>query len=135
MARKKTRSRKPAGKAKKRHSAPRRATTRRAKAPKIARKAKRSAAAKKTGRKAAPSARSARKVVRKTRARKEVYGEGNYTATRNFDKAERAFVERNKSRIPAMAKDAEKALEGPQGNELREAEAEAASRGREDEAA
>ncbi len=134
MARSKTKSRKTAGKARKRRSSAAHRTVK-AKSGKTARKTQRRAALKKTGRKRALTARSAKKTARKTRAPKEIFGEGNYTATRNFDKAERAFVERNKSRIPAMAKDAEKALEGSQGNELREAEAEAASRSRENEAA
>ncbi len=60
--------------------------------------------------------------------RKEVFGEGNYTASREFDKAERTFVKKNKGRIAKLGKDAEKALDGPEGDDLREAEEEAASR-------
>ncbi len=49
-------------------------------------------------------------------------GEGSYTATRNYDRAQEAFVARNRARIGKLAKDAEKALEGPEGKSLRAAE-------------
>jgi hypothetical protein len=58
---------------------------------------------------------------------KDVIGEGNYTASRNFRKEETAFVRRNKKRIPQMGREAEAALDGPEGDELRSAEREAAS--------
>jgi len=136
MARRKTGSRKTAGKAKKRRTAAARRTAARKTTRKAAAKTTRRSAAGKKGRKA-PAASAARKArgSRKSSARKEIHGEGNYTATRNFDREEAAFVKRNKSRIPAMGKEAEKALEGPEGEELREAEQEAAARGRQDEAA
>jgi hypothetical protein len=65
--------------------------------------------------------------VKRSAKKKEVLGEGNYTASRNFREKETAFVQRNKSKIPAMGKAAEKALEGPEGADLRAAEAEARS--------
>ncbi|HVV94278.1 MAG TPA: hypothetical protein VHD15_12750 [Hyphomicrobiales bacterium] len=58
---------------------------------------------------------------------KDIHGEGNYTASKKFDDAEHAFVERNKDKIADMGKDAEKALEGREGADLRKAEEEAKS--------
>ena len=52
----------------------------------------------------------------------KVEGEGSYEATRRFDKKEEKFVHDNKSKIPGLAKDAEEAIEGPEGDELRKAE-------------
>jgi hypothetical protein len=81
------------------------------------------------GKKAAKksTAKRARKpAARKPKpARKEVLGEGNYTASRNFRKGETAFVRRNKNRIPKLGKEAEAALEGPEGKDLLAAEEEA----------
>jgi tRNA/tmRNA/rRNA uracil-C5-methylase (TrmA/RlmC/RlmD family) len=61
------------------------------------------------------------------RRSKDVIGEGNYTASRKFDKDQTAFVQRNKPMISKLGKEAETALDGPQGNELRQAEDEARS--------
>ena len=58
---------------------------------------------------------------------KDVHGEGNYTATRNFDRAEENFVKSHKQEIPAKGKEAERALEGKEGEELRKAEERAKS--------
>jgi len=116
--------------------------------------AKRSAAKKKTpakktkktkskARRAAPAKRAKTKTKRATpkakpkakkkktakRAAKSSVGEGNYAATRSFDKAEASFVKKNRAKIPAMGKEAEKALEGPEGAELISAEAEARAHG------
>jgi len=60
----------------------------------------------------------------------KVEGEGSYTATRRFDKAQEKFVHDKKSEIPGMGKDAEKALDGPEGEELRKAEDIAKSKAR-----
>jgi ribosome-interacting GTPase 1 len=49
-------------------------------------------------------------------------GEGSYTASRNYDRGTEKFIARNKGKIAKMAKDAEKALEGPEGKSLRAAE-------------
>lgn len=100
------------------------ATRRPAKRSTKAKAAKRAPAkrAKAPARKAKKAAKPARKA-----ARKEDLGEGNYTASREFRKAETNFVKKNKARIPAMGKAAEKALEGPEGDDLRRAEEEAKS--------
>lgn len=84
--------------------------------------AKKSAARKSTARKT-----TARKPARRSPpgARKDVFGEGNYTAAREFRRDETNFVRRNRNRIPALGEKAEQALEGPQGAELEEAENEA----------
>jgi len=74
---------------------------------------------------------AAKKPVKKTaKKKKQTVGEGNYEASRAFDKDQANFVKRNKDKIPAMAKAAEAALEGPEGDSLREAEATAADRSR-----
>ena len=56
-----------------------------------------------------------------------IEGEGSYTASRHFRTAQTDFVRRNRDNIGRMGKDAEAALEGPEGNELRAAENEARS--------
>lgn len=129
-ARKKSKNRKSKTKARKtsRAVAKRAASARKAKRP----VAKRSTA---KARKATPRTKAKKGGGTRKSPRKDVYGEGNYTATRAFDKAQTNFVKKNKSRIPEMGKKAEKALEGAKGPALREAEQQAASHGREDEAA
>ena len=57
-------------------------------------------------------------------------GKGDYAATRKFDSDEAAFVAKNKANIPNLGKEAEKALDGPEGDSLRDAEAAAAGRSR-----
>lgn len=93
-----------------------------------AKKTKRSAS-KKTKR-AAPKRKAA---VRVKKAPAEQIGEGSYAASRQFQKDEQSFVKKNRKRIPALAKEAEAALEGPEGPALAAAEEEA--RMRTDEAA
>jgi hypothetical protein len=56
----------------------------------------------------------------------DVQGEGNYKAAREFDKAEAAFAA-DKARVEKAAKDAEKALDGPEAADLAAAEAEGRS--------
>lgn len=63
----------------------------------------------------------------KTEKNKDVHGEGNYTATRNFDRAQENFVKAHKDEVAEKGKDAKKALEGSEGKVLREAEARAKS--------
>ena len=58
---------------------------------------------------------------------KDIQGEGNYDAARKFDAEERAFVE--KGGIEQRAKEAEAALDGPEGEELERARKEADERG------
>ena len=52
----------------------------------------------------------------------QLEGEGSYTGAKDYDDRTENFIERNKAKIPGLAKDAEDALEGPEGAELREAE-------------
>lgn len=115
-----------------------RAPSRKTKAPRKAktstRKAKRPAskAAKRPAKKAKAAARKApaRKAKPTAKKKKQIVGEGDYAASRAFLKDQSGFVEKNKAAIPAMGKAAEKALEGPEGDSLRDAEATAAARSR-----
>ena len=61
---------------------------------------------------------------------KQIVGEGDYAATRKFDADQASFVKRNKAKIPEMGKEAEAALDGPEGDSLRDAEAVAAGHSR-----
>ena len=56
-------------------------------------------------------------------AGEDIQGEGNYDAARKFDAEERAFVK--KGGIEQKAKEAEAALDGPEGEELERARKEA----------
>jgi hypothetical protein len=58
----------------------------------------------------------------KKKPQDKVHGEGNYAASRDYDERVGKFVSEKKSEIPKYAKDAEKALEGAEGDKLREAE-------------
>jgi hypothetical protein len=113
-----------------------------AKKTKKAVKAKK-APAKKTKAKKAPKKASKKKVVKaaakkvpakktakKAAKKKQSVGEGDYAASRSFLKDQSSFVEKNRANIPAMGLEAEKALDGPQGAVLRDAEATAAARSR-----
>ncbi len=66
----------------------------------------------------------------KPKKKKQIVGEGDYAATRKFDADQVGFVKRNKAKIPELGKAAEAALEGPEGDSLRDAEAAAAGRSR-----
>jgi hypothetical protein len=57
----------------------------------------------------------------------KIQGEGNYDAARKFDAEERAFVK--KGGIEQKAKEAEAALDGPEGEDLERARKEADERG------
>lgn len=61
-------------------------------------------------------------TTKDTDAKSEVQGEGNYDASRRYDKKLEKFVDERRSEIPGMAQDAERVLEGPEGDELRKAE-------------
>jgi hypothetical protein len=87
--------------------------------PAKAKPAKRKPAKAKTAKRAKPAA----------KRKPDVKGEGNYTAARNFRKKQTAFVKRNEAKIPEMGKEAQMALDGPQGGELRAAEAETREHG------
>ncbi len=101
-----------------------------------ARKAKKSVKkpAKKASKKSAKRATAkpaARKTAKKAAKKKQIVGEGDYQASRTFLKDQSSFVKKNKSSIPAMGREASRALEGPEGDALRQAETEAASHSRE----
>lgn len=126
---KKTTKKKPPSRAAKAKTAPARKAKKKA-AKKPVKKTSRKAAKKSVKRKAAsrkPVKKAARKAVKK---KKQIVGEGDYRASRAFLKDESNFVAKNKSRIPAMAREAERALDGPEGDALRDAEARAAGRSR-----
>jgi hypothetical protein len=61
-------------------------------------------------------------------AKPDIQGEGNYDAARKFDAEERAFVE--KGGYEKRAKDAEAALDGPEGADLEKARKETGERGK-----
>jgi hypothetical protein len=89
-------------------------------------KSKKAKKSKKTkARKAAP--RKAKKAAPKKK-KQEMIGEGDYVASQTFLKDQSDFVKKNKKKIPALGKEAEEALDGPEGDSLRAAEQEAASR-------
>ena len=117
---------KKAGKAKKKASPAKKSKS-------VARKAAKRPAkkAKKPAKKAVKkSVKAAVKKAPARKAKKKSVGEGDYAASRAFDKDQAGFVAKNKARIPAMGKAAEAALDGPEGAGLREAEATAAARSR-----
>ncbi len=70
--------------------------------------------------KAGPARDSAKSAAE--RGSEDIHGEGNYSAARRFRDSEEQFVADNKKKIPDMGKDAGKALDGPEGDELRRAE-------------
>jgi hypothetical protein len=57
----------------------------------------------------------------------QIQGEGNYDAARKFDEQERAFVK--SGQVEKKAKEAEEALDGPEGVELERARKETGERG------
>jgi hypothetical protein len=59
-----------------------------------------------------------------------VQGEGNYDAARRHRKDVESFGREKGDRIPEMAKEAERAVEGPEGTELKEAEEKGKSKAR-----
>src|SRR5664279_2452054 len=87
---------------------------------------KKSKPAKKSKKAAARKPAKAKKAAPKKK--QKLVGEGDYAASRTFLKDQSDFVKKNKAKIPAMAKEAEAALDGPEGNNLRAAEQEAMSR-------
>ena len=97
-----------------------------------AKKSKKKKPAKKTVKAAAKKAPAKKAKAKKApvKKKKQIVGEGDYAASKSFDKDQSSFVEKNKAKIPAMGLAAEKALEGPEGDSLREAEASAAARSR-----
>jgi len=129
MAAKKRKAKKAARKAKR--APARKAKTSAKKAKRPAKKAaKRPAKKAKAAAKKAPARKAPARKAKPTAKKKQIVGEGDYTASRTFLKDQSGFVEKNKAAIPAMGKEAENALEGPEGASLREAEATAAARSR-----
>ena len=57
----------------------------------------------------------------------QIQGEGNYDAARKFDAEERAFVE--KGGVEQKAREAEQALDSPEGEDLERARKESGARG------
>lgn len=57
----------------------------------------------------------------------QIQGEGDYEAARRFDEAERAFVK--SGQVEQKAKEAEEALDGPEGEALERARRETGDRG------
>ncbi|THD61839.1 hypothetical protein [Phenylobacterium sp.] len=57
----------------------------------------------------------------------QIQGEGNYDAARKFDAEEQAFVK--KGGVEQKAREAEEALDGPEGADLEKARKEAGERG------
>jgi hypothetical protein len=109
------------------------APAKKAKANKVAKPAaKKAKKAKKTTKKSVKAAvkKAPAKKAKKAVKKKQIVGEGDYAASRSFLKDQSSFVEKNKANIGAMGQEAEKALEGPEGASLREAEATAGARSR-----
>lgn len=125
---KKKKTAKKKAKTTKKKTAPRRAaarkTTKRKAAP--ARKA-----AKKTTKKKAVAKKAVKKTAKRTtkKSSNREIGEGNYKASQNFRKSEESFIARNRAKLPKLGKEAEAALEGPEGKDLMAAEAESRARG------
>jgi len=106
---------------------PKKAAAKKSKKPskKPAKKAKKSV---KAAAKRAPAKKA--KAKKAPAKKKKIVGEGDYAASRTFLKDQSGFVAKNKAKIPAMGKAAEAALDGPEGDALRDAEATAAARSR-----
>lgn len=62
-----------------------------------------------------------------TKKKKDVHGEGNYTAARNFRESEEKFVAKNKDKIPGLGREAQEMYDSPQGRDLKQAEKRAKS--------
>ena len=122
--------------AKKKKKAAKKAPSKKAKKAKKTKKTTRKAGkTKKPAKKSKKTVKAAKrpapkKAAKKAKKKKQIVGEGDYQASRTFLKDQSSFVKKNKAKIPALGKEAEAALEGPQGDMLREAEAAAAGRSR-----
>jgi len=129
MAAKKKKATARAGASKKRKAVKAKKKAPARKAKKTAKKTAKKSTAKK-GVKVAARKAPARKTKKTTAKNKQIVGEGDYAASRSFLKDQSNFVEKNRADIPAMGRDAGQALDGPQGDALRDAEATAAGRSR-----
>jgi len=99
------------------------------KAPKTRRAPAGKSKVKKVG-KASKTKAPAKKTMKAPAKEKQIVGEGDYAAAKSFLKDQSNFVSKNKAKIAGLGKAAEKALDGPEGDGLREAEATAAARSR-----
>jgi|ERR1700761_2933174 len=97
------------------------------KTKRVATKAKRAVSKKATKRPAAKKAKAVKRAAPRAKKTKDVIGEGNYTASRNFDKAETSYIRDHRSQIAEGAKEAERAMEGPEREELEQADEESRS--------
>jgi hypothetical protein len=59
-----------------------------------------------------------------------VQGEGDYTSARVYKRDVEDFIQKKNADIPKMAKDAEKAVDGPEDAELKKAEEKGKSKAR-----
>ena len=59
-----------------------------------------------------------------------VQGEGDYKSARVYKRDIESFIQKKNADIPKMAEDAEKAVEGPEGAELKKAEERGKSKAR-----
>lgn len=116
-----------AKKSKAKKSKPKKAAKKIKKAARAAKTKVKSKKSKKPVRKAARKLVAKKAPVKKAKKKKQIVGEGDYAASRTFLKKQSGFVKRNQTKIPAMGKAAEAALEGPEGGALRAAEEEAKS--------
>ncbi|HEY4266429.1 MAG TPA: hypothetical protein VGM72_14020 [Micropepsaceae bacterium] len=66
----------------------------------------------------------------KTKSEEGVQGEGDYKSARVYKKDIEGFIQQKGGEIPQMAKDAEKAVEGPEGADLTKAEEKGKSKAR-----
>ena len=100
-------------------------STRRAAASRSKTKKSKARKAKEAPRKAAKPKAKAKAKKAAPKKKKQIVGEGDYRASRSFMKDEADFVKRHAAEIPAMGKESEAALEGPEGGALRAAEEDA----------
>jgi hypothetical protein len=101
-------------------------TKKKTKAAKSRRAPARKSKVKKAGKPKTP----AKKTMKAPARKKQIVGEGDYAASKSFLKDQSGFVSKNKAKIAGLGKAAEKALDGPEGDGLREAEATAAAKSR-----
>jgi hypothetical protein len=126
---KKKKTAKKKAKTTKKKAAPRKAASRKAakrKATPARKPAKKTTKKKVVAKKAVKK--TAKRATKKASSNREI-GEGNYKASQNFRKSEETFIARNRSKLPKLGKEAEAALDGPEGKDLMAAEAESRARG------
>ncbi len=99
----------------------------------VVRKAKK--AVTRTAARVSAAARKVEKAVVRTIAKKpapkkkqQIVGEGDYAAGRKFLEDQAGFVKDNHDKIPELGRQAQQALDGPEGDSIRAAEQEARDR-------